>query len=179
MARPRRTRYGITGLFVHGFKSLMDPTDLAIRPLTVLAGANSSGKSSILQPLLLLKQTLEASYDPGPLRIDGPNVEFTAVEQFLSRIGVRKDKLAPRLKIGLEVNDEVLELTFQRRQKGRPLELVEMSGRADEGGGYSLRPGWSGAELRDHMPPSWQEFFPGGELSIRRNRCFFEISLGP
>jgi hypothetical protein len=36
----------------------------------------------MLQPLLLLKQTLEAPYDPGPLLLDGPSVKFTSVRQF-------------------------------------------------------------------------------------------------
>src|SRR5262249_40982672 len=51
-------------------------------PLTLLAGVNSSGKSSMLQPLLLLKQTLEAPFDPGPLLLNGPNAEFTSATQF-------------------------------------------------------------------------------------------------
>ena len=69
---------GITKIAVKGFKSIAEGCEIDIRPLTILAGANSSGKSSIMQPLLMLKQTLEAAYDPGPLKIDGPNVHFTA-----------------------------------------------------------------------------------------------------
>jgi len=76
---------GITALAVAGFKSIHREQRLDIRPLTILAGANSSGKSSIMQPLLLLKQTLDASYDPGPLLLDGPNVRFTSVRQVLAR----------------------------------------------------------------------------------------------
>ena len=76
---------GITRIAVEGFKSIAERQEIEIRPLTILAGANSSGKSSIMQPLLMLKQTLEATYDPGPLKIDGPNVTFTSTEQFLSR----------------------------------------------------------------------------------------------
>src|ERR1700688_2864803 len=74
---------GITRITVQGFKSLRDETSIEIRPLTILAGANSSGKSSIMQPLLLMKQTLEAPYDPGPLMIDGSSIAFTRVEEFL------------------------------------------------------------------------------------------------
>ncbi len=37
-----------------------------------------------MQPLLMLKQTLEGPYDPGPLWIDGPNVKFTSADQFFS-----------------------------------------------------------------------------------------------
>jgi hypothetical protein len=36
----------------------------------------------MMQPLLLLKQTLEAQYDPGPLLLNGPNAKFTVVNQF-------------------------------------------------------------------------------------------------
>ena len=81
----KETIEGITKIAVSGFKSLAEECTIDIRPLTILAGANSSGKSSIMQPLLMLKQTLEAPYDPGPLLIDGPNVQFTEAEQFLSK----------------------------------------------------------------------------------------------
>ncbi|MEQ8382956.1 MAG: AAA family ATPase [Coleofasciculus sp. A1-SPW-01] len=77
---------GITRISVQGFKSLYDECSIEIRPLTILAGANSSGKSSIMQPLLLMKQTLEATYDPGALLLNGSNVQFTSNEQILSKI---------------------------------------------------------------------------------------------
>ena len=50
---------GITRIAVTGFKSLATKADVEIRPLTVLAGANSSGKSSLMQSLLLMKQTFD------------------------------------------------------------------------------------------------------------------------
>src|SRR5262245_11416068 len=73
----------LTSITVAGFKSIGPERSIEVRPLTILAGANSSGKSSIMQPLLLLKQTLEAPYDPGALLLNGPNVKFTRVEQML------------------------------------------------------------------------------------------------
>jgi len=74
----------ITALSVEGFKSIDSEQSIEIRPLTILAGANSSGKSSMLQPLLLLKQTLEAAFDPGPLLLNGPHVKFTKLDQLIS-----------------------------------------------------------------------------------------------
>ena len=75
---------GIDSVSVQGFKSLTERGRIEIRPLTILAGANSSGKSSIMQPLLLMKQTLDASAaDPGALLLDGPNVNLTSVDQFI------------------------------------------------------------------------------------------------
>ena len=76
---------GIASVSVTGFKSIGAEQTIDILPFTILAGANSSGKSSIMQPLLLLKQTLEATYDPGALLLNGPNVRFTSAEQLLSR----------------------------------------------------------------------------------------------
>lgn len=49
----------IRGIEIGGFKSVRSPFLMEIANLTILAGRNSSGKSSFFQPLLLLKQTLE------------------------------------------------------------------------------------------------------------------------
>ncbi len=67
----------IERIFVKGFKSFKNPTEVELRSLTILAGANSSGKSSLIQPLLLWKQTLLSGSDAGPLRLDGPNVHIS------------------------------------------------------------------------------------------------------
>ncbi len=50
----------LTRLRVQNFKSWRDTGDLEIAPLTGLFGTNSSGKTSILQLLLMLKQTVES-----------------------------------------------------------------------------------------------------------------------
>ena len=49
----------ITELRAQNFKSWQDTSKLQFAPLTGFFGANSSGKSSILQVLLMLKQTVE------------------------------------------------------------------------------------------------------------------------
>lgn len=51
----------LTRLKLRNFKSWPDTGDLTLRPITGLFGANSSGKTSLLQALLLLKQTSESS----------------------------------------------------------------------------------------------------------------------
>lgn len=77
--------FGLSEITIEGFKSIRDETCLEIRPLTLLAGANSTGKSSFMQPLLLLKQTLDDPSDPGPLLLKGPNVQFDFFDQLLWR----------------------------------------------------------------------------------------------
>src|SRR6187551_1426885 len=50
----------LTRLRLKNFKVWQDSGDIRLAPLTVLFGANSAGKSSIPQLLLLLKQTAES-----------------------------------------------------------------------------------------------------------------------
>lgn len=86
-AAPARPPYMlIEEIRVQGYKSLVDAT-LHVRPLTLLAGANSSGKSSIMQPLLLIKQTMEAPYQPaGALVLDGAHVQAETAGELLTII---------------------------------------------------------------------------------------------
>ena len=53
----------ITELSTQNFKSWKDTGKLKIEPLTGFFGANSSGKTSLLQTLLMLKQTVERPPD--------------------------------------------------------------------------------------------------------------------
>ncbi len=51
----------LTSFRVQNFKAFADTTEIELEPLTLLSGVNSAGKSSIIQALLLLKQTLESA----------------------------------------------------------------------------------------------------------------------
>jgi predicted ATPase len=69
----------ITGFRVQDFKAFQDSGPIELKPLTVLAGSNSSGKSSILQALLLLKQTAEVSTTArDALNLAGPYVQASS-----------------------------------------------------------------------------------------------------
>lgn len=69
-------------LRLRNFKSVGDVEQtIDLRPLTILLGPNNSGKSTILQALLLLKQTLA---DPRPevqLSLQGPYVEASSLRE--------------------------------------------------------------------------------------------------
>lgn len=147
---------GITKISVRGYKSIAEECSMEIRPLTILSGANSSGKSSALQPLLLLKQTLETDYDPGSLLINGPNVQFTSAEsQLLSRLG--SDERAEAFCVELEIDGDqrLAEVFGSGSNKG--VELVEMT---YEGGEekYTLRPNMTPEEVSPLVPRQLKEF---------------------
>ena len=55
---PEPSGHLLTGLTIEGYKSFRDRTELPLAPLTVVYGPNSSGKSSLIQSLLLLKQSM-------------------------------------------------------------------------------------------------------------------------
>ena len=179
---PRRAS-GITEIAASGYKSIVRRQSIEIGPLTILAGANSSGKSSIVQPLLLLKQTLEASFDPGPLLLEGPNVTFTSADQFFSRVENRRFEETLGIEISTAPGDWV-KLTF-KRHPGKAIQIHEMSfGYSHGTTAGTLHPEMTEAELRAALP--FLRNFPLGQgqsppppellLTLRRNRCFLEVN---
>nr|WP_244638362.1 DUF3696 domain-containing protein [Agrobacterium fabrum] len=54
-------RLMFTKLKLTQFKAWKDTGDVALKPVTMLLGTNSSGKSSLIQSLLLLKQTAQSA----------------------------------------------------------------------------------------------------------------------
>ena len=173
---------GITKISVKGFKSIVEECQIDILPLTILAGANSSGKSSIMQPLLMLKQTLEAPYDPGPLLINGPNVQFTEASQFLSMLIDKK--ITDRFKIGIGTNisksPHSVEITFKKSLNG--IEIVEMTSKGKSGDDTPLFP--DHLTLIPNMPPEhimeltdqYMIFRIANINCVKRSRCFLRLA---
>ena len=50
----------ITKLRLENFKSWKDTGDIALKPITGFFGPNSSGKTSLFQALLLMKQSADS-----------------------------------------------------------------------------------------------------------------------
>ena len=68
------------------FKAFGETVTIPIRPLTLIFGANSSGKSSIFQSLLLLKQTLEEAKNPETVLLPkGSLVDLGTYSDFVHR----------------------------------------------------------------------------------------------
>jgi hypothetical protein len=57
---------------LENFKSIGGELKLSLSPITILVGANSSGKSSIIQSILLIKQTLQYATPDRPIALNGP-----------------------------------------------------------------------------------------------------------
>ncbi len=175
---------GINAISVTGFKSLAEGHPIEIRPLTILAGANSSGKSSIMQPLLMMKQTLHESYDPGDLKINGPNVRFTKINQFLSRCVGKNNEGS--FKIQINVDDDLSLTEIFAKQENKRIKIVECI-YTNKDKKIILHPDMTQEELLTN-PTVKKEFEEDYELfskknpielkmEIERNRCFLKLML--
>lgn len=64
----------LKSITLENYKSYRDETEIKIKPLTVLCGVNSSGKSAILKSLLMMKQSVENSKSNGEITYNGEYV---------------------------------------------------------------------------------------------------------
>jgi hypothetical protein len=171
----------IAEITVAGFKSISDEQSIEVRPLTILAGANSSGKSSMMQPLLLLKQTLQATYDPGPLLLNGPNVKFTSADQLLARTG--KGRSTDIFQVGARLESDHFFQTSFRKEHGSGFGIDQMTV-SDESGKATIWPKMTATEIRDSgviriKPHLAEENVDGsgkGRLLVGQERCFLELT---
>jgi len=73
----------IEGISLQNFKAFKNLPLLQARPITVLCGTNSSGKSSILQSILLLKQTFESQSPNQTMLLNGRFVHLGVFENIV------------------------------------------------------------------------------------------------
>ena len=69
----------ITKWKLGNFKSIRKQTELSMGPLTIFAGPNSSGKSTFIQSILLINQTLTSQVRSRSVILNGP---LTKLGQF-------------------------------------------------------------------------------------------------
>lgn len=169
-------KQGIRSIAVEGYKSVIDRQTIELRPLTILAGANSSGKSSIMQPLLLIKQTLDSPYDPGGLLLNGSNVRMTSAEQLLSRTS--KSSVAKEFSVCFKLENQSVEIGFSR-EKGKG--IVPHRNIVDKGGmTFELGEGCDREALLANVRTVLKQDLPfmegrKFEVSLRQERVFWSV----
>jgi predicted ATPase len=178
----REATEGITQISVSRYKSIYEECSIAVHPLTILAGANSSGKSSIMQPLLLLKQTLEATYDPGPLLLNGPNVQFTSTKQLLSKSPGKERTDSFSIQVNLS-EESYFRDTF-KQQPRKEIELIEMAYKSEQEQ-VILTPYMNHEDilrlfpldLKNVLQTLTEDIKSQTEWIVGRNRCFLDFKL--
>ncbi len=100
----------IKSLALNNFRSLSD-TYIDLKPITVLVGKNSSGKSSFIRTFPLLRQSIESN-TIGPILWYGKYVDFGAFNEVVNRYC---DKKTIDIKFKLDVDER----NFNRRIRYR------------------------------------------------------------
>ena len=95
----------ITGLRLSNFKAWHETGTISLRPLTVLLGSNSSGKSSLGHSLLLLRQTVSLSNTEAAATLRGDQSVYTMDFGEFSDVLHHRADAADHFVLGVDVAD--------------------------------------------------------------------------
>ncbi len=98
---------------------------LPLSPLTLLSGSNASGKSSVLQALVLLHQTMREHEWSGRLMLNGEAIRMGTVADVVDKVHGRRT-----FEIGIVDNERAYQWTFagERSEMSMVVERVVMDG---------------------------------------------------
>ncbi len=90
---------------IQNFKPILDSGELKLAPVTVLAGRNSSGKSSLIQSILMIAQTLSEPLPEPALVLNDRIVQLGTMEDFLCQFSESR-KLMIEFELSAEEENE-------------------------------------------------------------------------
>jgi predicted ATPase len=98
---------------LENYKCFKDKAEIEVAPLTVLCGENSSGKSSIIKSLLMLKQSYENTLSNNDLTFNGKYVDngvfqdvaYNGAEKFFTIENTFSIKRPPKKTLGITESD--------------------------------------------------------------------------
>jgi len=105
------------------FKSVAGKTTLDFAPLTIFAGSNSSGKSTIIQSILMIAQTIQNSVRSKSVILNGHMVKLGTFDDILSNKSSEKI-----ISVGFTItpNKDVTEYKFHRYAIGSGEEIKKL-----------------------------------------------------
>jgi len=119
---------------VSNYRAFADPTELELRPLTLLFGYNSAGKSALLRWLPLVAASTEADATTG-LALDADAARGATFDELLSRYPSSGDKLELGLSwSSLDTSETLrlqLRLLWESRKKQQIVERLRIAGSAE------------------------------------------------
>lgn len=98
-------RAGITEITIENFKGIGAPVTIPLKPITLLFGANSAGKSTILKSLAYFRDVLKIWRHPDQLNLSGEKV---AIGDFRSAVHGHDENRAISIAIDVQRPEPVL-----------------------------------------------------------------------
>lgn len=151
----------LTHLKLDNFKIWRSTGAMRLAPITLLLGTNSSGKSSLIQSLLLIRQTVKGDDPNLDLNLgnpdEGDSVTLGQFKDLLCRHGGETEAIKAN-QVGIE---------FKWSESGRPEEATIFSAR------YRQAPGGSAELDYLRLGKDGQGFFVE-----RRKPCIYRLQLG-
>jgi len=136
----------ITKIVLENFKGVGACVEVPIRPITLLFGGNSAGKSTILQGMLYLRELLEfGNADADQLSASGESIDLGGFKQFVNR-----HDLTRKIRIGVTISvsdDGLPEYPVQathHREESSPYQLDRSRTRGLKTVGVSVEVAWHG-----------------------------------
>ncbi len=169
-------------LSVEGYKSIASKQTISFNGLTILSGANSSGKSSFMQPFLVLKQTIENHYDSGSLELYGENAKLTDSSQIISKV---PGYLKKSFSLDMRVNAGACRVSYKyKRGYGLHVESSTLFN-PEMPKGLTLKVGMKSENIEKNVPEEdfkfIKKFYEDKKLIPKwkaiRNKCFIEAEL--
>ena len=157
----------LTRLDLRFFKCF-ERLQLPLAPLTLLTGLNASGKSSVLQALVLLHQTMREHEWTTRLSLNGAGVRLGAMPDVVDEVFGRRS-----FEIELSDDQNMYGWTFEgdRRDMSMAVQRVSVGGRTVE----------APESLRYLLPPDVQSEVPASTLAQRLRRLTYVTAerVGP
>lgn len=171
----------IMTLSVTGYKAFGESQDLNVTKLTVLSGCNSGGKSSFMQVLLMMKQTIESSYSDGALLINGEHVKHNSVSSMLSVL--EDGKKSDGIEFSLKTSKEQVTVRYKKnRTLGLMPESILLINKEFEDG-LEIKKGKVTVDPSVNFPPHVKDLMSAfdnkGSWRVRLRKCFLDLRWEP
>jgi predicted ATPase len=171
----------IKKIILENFKSFGKRAEIDVKDLQVITGANSSGKSSILQALLLIKQSFLRNERGGELDLNG---NYVKASSYLDLVFNKPNNPKANFSVGFELELPIFSLEFLyltnqyfREERNRyPLSDITLDANAKVKFDFALmeqdRYGISNFNIEVHHPELGEIYFDGS-----KKRGFFDLSI--
>lgn len=136
----------ITEIIIENFKGVGARVEIPIRPITLLFGANSAGKSTVLQALLYLRELLERrNADADQLLAGGTNADLGGFREF-----VHARRLENKITVGINLRLDADGLPIVLRPAGCDVRMPYSDPELDqvEEAGVEVEVEWSPSHQR-------------------------------